>query len=85
MNQKDADAKLTNFKKRINSNKAKHLITENELKQLKALDWCYFSDKNLFGNDGFRKMFVYQPTLNKLQIKYEKTSENVVSWKSKGA
>ena len=29
-------------------------------------------------------MFVYQPTLSTLQIKYKKTSENVVSWKSKG-
>ena len=29
-------------------------------------------------------MFVYQPTLNTLQIKYEKTTGNVISWKSKG-
>ena len=31
----------------------------------------------------FKIMFVYQPTLNTLQIKYEKTSENAISWKSK--
>ena len=36
-----------------------------------------------FDNDGFQNMFVYQPTLNILQIKYEMTFENVISWKSK--
>ena len=29
-------------------------------------------------------MFVYQPTLETLKIKYEKISENVTIWKSKG-
>ena len=29
-------------------------------------------------------MFFYQPTPSTSQIKYKKTSENVVSWKSKG-
>ena len=30
------------------------------------------------------KKYVDQPTLNTLQIKYKKTSENFISWKSKG-
>ena len=35
MNKTDFDTKLTGFNKRINSNKRKQLVTENELKRLK--------------------------------------------------
>ena len=37
-----------------------------------------------FGNDGFQNVFIYQPTFSTLNIKYEKTSENAIGWKSKG-
>ena len=57
------------------------MLIENELK---AFDLSYFRDKFFFGNDVSQNMFVYQPTLETLKIKYEKTSENVTSWKSKG-
>ena len=34
----DFDARLQNLSKRITSNKTKHLLVENELKELKTLD-----------------------------------------------
>ena len=84
MNKTDFDTKLTSFHKRINSNKTRNLVPEKELKRLKIIDLSYFRGEFFFGNNVFQDMFVYQPTLNTLQIKYEKTFENVVSWKSKG-
>ena len=36
------DAKLPNPNRNINSNKAKHLLVENELKKIKSFDWGYF-------------------------------------------
>ena len=85
MNKTDFGTKLTSFNKRINSNRTRNLVTEKELKRLRIIDLSYFRGENFFRNDVFQDMFVYQPTLNTLQIKYEKTFENVVSWKSKEA
>ena len=81
MNKTDFDTKLTGFNKRINSNKRKQLVTENELKRLKKIDLSCFRGNLFWTTMVFQNMFVYQPTLNTLQIKYEKTSENVISWK----
>ena len=39
------DAKLPNPNRNINSNKAKHLLVENELKKIKSFDWGYFLGK----------------------------------------
>ena len=43
------------------------LVTKAELKpeedniaKLEALDSSYFHDKNIFGDDGFKNIFVYQ-------------------------
>ena len=80
----DFDTKLTSLNRKINSNKTNHLVGGNELKKLKAFDLSYFRGKTFFGNDGSQNMFVYQPTLDTLKTKYEKTSGNVINWKSKG-
>ena len=32
-------------------------------------DLSYFLDKNVFDDDGFQNMFVYQPTFNMLDLK----------------
>ena len=35
-------------------------------------DLSYFLDKNVFDDDGFQNMFVYQPTFNMLDLKTTK-------------
>ena len=67
------------------------LATKSELKtekdkiiKLKTYDFSYFLGKELFGDDGFQSMFFYQPTLNTVQLKEDKSTDHVVSWKSKG-
>ena len=48
----DFDAKLSGLNKKITSNKTKHLLVENELKELDKSDAAYFRGKNYFEDDG---------------------------------
>ena len=45
----------------ITSNKAKHLLGENELKTLKTFDLSYFKGKGHFEEDGAQNYLVFQP------------------------
>ena len=69
--------------RKINSNKTKHLLVENELKKLKTFDLNYFKGKSHFvDNDGTENYFVFQP-----MHKYFKVIVNgkyISEWKSKG-
>ena len=49
---------------------------------LKTHDLNYFHGKNIFGDDSFRNMSLYQPTLDTLKLKKDKGSDYVVGWKS---
>ena len=41
---RDFDAKLSRLNKRVTTNKAKHLLNENELKKLKAFELFYWQE-----------------------------------------
>ena len=57
----DFDTKLKKASDRFTSNKSKHLLLENELKELKTFDLSYFKGKNYFeGNDGAQNTLVFQ-------------------------
>ena len=43
----------------------------------------HFLSKIIFGNDGSQNMFLYQPTLNKIEPVKDKATNYVLSWKSK--
>ena len=45
------DTKLTSLNRKINSNKTKHLLVENEFKKLKTFDSSYFQGKIYFEDD----------------------------------
>ena len=64
MTKTDFDAKLSSFNKKINSNKIKHLLVENELKKLKTFNLSYFIGKSHFEEVGTQNYLVFQP-LNK--------------------
>ena len=62
----------------------KHLLVENELKNLKTFDSSYFIGKSYFEEDGTPNYLVFQP-LNK-HFKVGGVDFNyVLSWKSKGS
>ena len=63
MSKTEFGAKLQSPSKRITSNKAKHLLVENELKKLKTFYLSYFKDKGHFEEDGTQNYLVFQPIL----------------------
>ena len=61
MTKTDFDAKLSSLNIKITSNKSKHLLAENELKELKTFDSSYFIGKSHFEEDGTQNYLVFQP------------------------
>ena len=77
--------KLTSFNRKITSNKAKYLEVQKKLNSLTAKDYHLFLDRIYFtSHDGSQNTFVYQPTLDTLQLKKYKSIGYVLSWKSNG-
>ena len=52
MTKTDFDDKLKHLNQKINSNKTKHLLVENELKKLRTFDSIYFRGESHFEEDG---------------------------------
>ena len=57
---KDFEGKLKIQNQKNNSNKAKHLLVENEFKKLQTFDSIYFRDKSHFEKDGTQNYLVFQ-------------------------
>ena len=58
----DFNAKLSSLNRKIDSNKTKHLLVENELKKLKTFDSGCSRYKNYFEEDGTQNYLVFQLT-----------------------
>ena len=71
----DFDDQLKSLNQKINSNKTKNLLKENELKKLKAFDSNYFISKSHFEGDGTQNYLVFQP-----MYRYIKRVSGVGSW-----
>ena len=64
---------LTSFDKRISLNKKKHLKVQKRLNSLITKHYNFLSGRKHFTrNDGSQNMFVYQPTLDTLELKKTK-------------
>ena len=50
-------------KSKINSNKTKYLLVENEFKKLKTFDSSYLKGKNPFEEDGTQNYLAFQPNV----------------------
>ena len=80
---REFDFKLKDISDPVTKNKTKHLLVENELKNLKTLGLSNFWGKNYFeGNDGIQNSLVFQT----MQKKYFDLSNgnHINNWKSKG-
>ena len=55
----DFDAKLLGRNRKITQNKAKHLLVENELNELKTFDSSYFIGKSHFDEDGTQNYLIF--------------------------
>ena len=85
VNKTDFDNKLTSFNKRITSNKIKQLEAQKKLNSPITKHYNLFLGRIYFtSNGGSQNIFVYQPTLDTLELKKDKGTDYVLSWKSKG-
>ena len=82
MTKTDFDAELSSFNRKINSNKTKHLLVENQLKKLETFDSIYFCGKSHFEDDGTQNYLVFQSIYKYFEI--TPTTNTILSWKSKG-
>ena len=81
----DFDNKLISFNRKITSNKAKYLEVLKNLNSLTTKDYNFFLGRMCFtSKDGSENIFVYQPTLDPLELKKDKGNDYILSWKSKG-
>ena len=76
---KDFDTKLKSLDKKINSNKTKHLLVENEFKKLEKFDAAYFRGKNYFDGDGTQNL-VFQPMYKYFKTFIENDFTFISSW-----
>ena len=85
VNKTDIDNNVTSFNRRITSNKTKHLEVQKKLNSLIIKDYNFlFAIIYFTSNDGSQNTFVYQPTLDALELKKDKGTDYVLSWKSNG-
>ena len=70
--------------RRITSNKTKHLENQNKINSLITKDHNFFLGRICFAsNDGSQNRFVYQAGLDTFELKKDKGSNYVLSWKAK--
>ena len=79
----DLDAELSRINRKINENKTKQLLVENEMKKLKAFNLRDFIGKGHFEKDGTQNYSIFQP-LYKYFTFMTGTPYYISSWKSKG-
>ena len=85
MTKTDFDKKLTNFNRKITSNKTKYLEIQKKLSSLITNYYNFFLGKVYFkSNDGSQNTFLYEPTPATLELKKDKGTDCVFSWKSNG-
>ena len=80
----DFNNKLITFNSKITSNKIKYLEIQEKLNSLTRKDSDFFLDRTYFtSNDGSQNTFVYQPALDNLELKEDKSTDCVLSQKPK--
>ena len=81
MSKTDFDNKLTSFnRRRISSNKTKHLEVQKQLNGLIIKDFSFFLGRIYFtSNNISRNIFFYQPIFSVLELK--KTRKYITGWK----
>ena len=77
------DDKLKNLNKKATSNKTKHVLIENELKNVWTFDSSYFIGQSYFGNDGSQSFLIFQPICKAIRT-ISGLPSAIAEWESKG-
>ena len=84
MRKTDLDNKLMSFNRTFFSNKTKYSEIQKKLNRLTTKDYKFFLVRLYFtSNDGLQNMFVYQPTLDTLELKKGEGTDYVYTSKLK--
>ena len=74
---------MRNLNKKITSNKTKHLVVENEFKELQIFDSNLFNGQSYFNNDGAQFFLIFQPIYKTISpYKANKTLSPKLIWMS---
>ena len=68
---------------RVNSNKAKHVLVENELKKLQPFDSSPFVGPSYFNNVGAQLYLIFQPIIKTITT-FPGLEDTDSGWESKG-
>ena len=81
----DFDSKLIRLNKKINSDKTKHLLIENEFKKLQSFYSLYSGDKSHFKEDGTKNYLVFLPMYRYFKrVAGVGSGNHIYFWKPKG-
>ena len=85
MNKTNFDNKLISSNRKITSNKTKYLEVQTKWNSLITKDYNFFLGRiYIKSSDRSQNIFVYQPTHDTSDLKKEKITDYILSWKSKG-
>ena len=71
-----------NLNEKINSNKIKHVLVENELKKLQTFELSLVG-QSYFNNDGAQLYLIFQP-IPKIVTTFSGLPDTISQWESKG-
>ena len=85
VNENDFNNKLKNFNKKMTFNKIKHSEVPKKTKQSNNKPYIFFLGSIYFtNNDGSQKTFVYQTTLDTVELEKDRGTDYILTWKSNG-
>ena len=85
MSKTDFDKKLANFNRKITPNKTKYSEVQKKLNSLITNYYNFFLGRMYFtSHDGSQNTFFYQIALNILELKIDKGTDYILTWKSNG-
>ena len=75
---------MSSLNRKITSNKAKHVLVENEFKKLKTFDLGCFIGKSHFEEDGVQNYLAFQPLNKYFKGITNANKKYISSWQSRG-
>ena len=80
----DFDKNLTSVNRKITSNNTKYLQVQKKLNSIITTDCIFLGRMYFTSNNGSQKTYICQPKLYLLELKKDRGTDYVLSWKSNG-
>ena len=80
----DFDKNLTSVNRKITSNNTKYLQVQKKLNSIITTDCIFLGRMYFTSNNGSQKTYICRPKLYLLELKKDRGTDYVLSWKSNG-